>query len=289
MNSLLCLGFGYSAQALAAHLRPLGWTITGTATSLPGVETLKRAGERACLYDGAAASADVSRVLQSVTHVLISAPPGAGGDPILRHHARDLAAAPHLKWIGYLSTIGVYGDRQGAWVDEGSQVNPANDRSKRRLAAEHEWLALGKSSRKRVEIFRLAGIYGPGRSALEQLKDGTARRIIKPGQVFNRIHVEDLASVLAVAIAGRGQNVIYNVTDDEPSAPSDVITFAAQLLGIEPPPEIPYANAALSPMAASFYAENKRVRNTRIKKDLGVSLLYPTFREGLRALAAQHC
>ena len=206
----------------------------------------------------------------------------------MRHHARDLAAAPHLKWVGYLSTIGVYGDRQGAWVDEASPVNPANDRSKRRLAAEHEWLALGKSSRKRVEIFRLAGIYGPGRSALEQLKGGTARRIIKPGQVFNRIHVEDLASVLAVAIAGRGQNVIYNVTDDEPSAPSDVITFAAQLLGIEPPPEIPYAKAALSPMAASFYAENKRVRNTRIKKDLGVSLRYPTFREGLRALAAQH-
>jgi nucleoside-diphosphate-sugar epimerase len=287
MKNLFCFGFGYCAEALAVRLKPMGWAISGTSKSADGVDALKREGWNACLFDGSTPSEGARRALQAATHVLVSAPPDDQGDPVLRHHASDLAAAPHLTWIGYLSTIGVYGDRQGAWVDEASQVKPANERSLRRMAAENDWLAFGKSSGKKVEIFRLAGIYGPGRSALDSLKDGTARRIIKPGQVFNRIHVADIASVLAAAMSGRGRHAIYNVTDDEPASPSDVITFAAKLLGMEPPPDISIMNAGLSPMAASFYAENKRVRNTRIKKDLGVALLYPTYREGLRALAAQ--
>jgi nucleoside-diphosphate-sugar epimerase len=288
MKTLFCLGFGYCAQALAVRLKPAGWDASGTSTSAEGVECLKRSGWHASLYDGSSATAEVRRALKSATHVLVSAPPGDHGDPLLMRYARDLVATPRLEWIGYLSTIGVYGDRQGAWVDEESQTNPTNERSIRRLAAENDWLAFGKSSGKRVGIFRLAGIYGPGRSALDSLKDGTARRIVKPGQVFNRIHVEDIASVLAASISGRGQHAIYNVTDDEPAAASDVVLFAAQLLGIEPPPEISCAEAGLSAMAASFYAENKRVRNARIKNDLGVALRYPTYREGLRALAAQH-
>lgn len=287
MSELFCFGFGYSARALAARLKPAGWKISGTSTSSDGVAELERAGWPATLYDGSGPSAGVGKALQSATHVLISAPPKAVGDPVYMHHASDLARASNLQWVGYLSTIGVYGDRQGAWVDEECDVHPKNERSARRVIAEKAWLDFARSSGKRVEIFRLAGIYGPGRSAIDHIRDGTARRIVKPGQVFNRIHVEDIASVLAAAIAGRGHHTIYNVTDDEPAPPSDVILFAAQLLGQAPPPEIFFADAGLSPMAASFYAENKRVRNTRIKKDLGLTLLYPTYREGLRALAAE--
>ena len=288
MSELFCFGFGYSAAALAARLKASGWTVGGTSTTPDGVSALAREGWRAALFDGKAPSLEVRRSIETATHVLISAPPGPDGDPVLNQHARDLLSSRHFAWIGYLSTIGVYGDRQGAWVDETSDVHPMNERSKRRLAAENAWVEFGRSSGKRVQVFRLAGIYGPGRSAVENVKDGTARRIVKPGQVFNRIHVEDIAAVLMAAISGRGQHQLYNVADDEPAPPQDVVAFVAKILGVEPPPELPYNSAGLSAMAASFYAENKRVRNERIKRDLGVALTYPTYREGMRALAVQH-
>jgi nucleoside-diphosphate-sugar epimerase len=197
----------------------------------------------------------------------------------------DLHAAWSLAWIGYLSTVGVYGDRQGGWVDETSETQPISPRSRRRLAAEEAWCAFGAHTNRRVQIFRLAGIYGPGRSAIDRLQEGTARRIVKAGQVFNRIHVDDIAAVLRAAIAGNGTQQVYNVTDDEPAPPQDVIAFAADLMRLPPPPEIAFQEADLSPMAASFYADNKRVSNARLREDLGVQLKFPSYREGLRAIA----
>jgi nucleoside-diphosphate-sugar epimerase len=239
------------------------------------------------LFDGVHAGAGVREALAAATHVLVSVPPGPDADPVLRWHGDDLAGARNVRWVGYLSTVGVYGDWQGAWVDEDSPARPVSARSRWRLAAEHAWRAFGERSGRRLLIFRLAGIYGPGRSAIDNLKTGTARRIVKPGQVFNRIHVDDLAAVLAAAMTTDGsQHETYNVADDEPAPPQDVVAFAAGLLGFPPPPEIPFEQAELSPMAASFYGENKRVKNERMKRVLDVTLAYPTYREGLRAIAA---
>ncbi len=203
----------------------------------------------------------------------------------LRHHRDDIAALPDLAWIGYLSTVGVYGDHKGAWVDEETPTRPISERSLRRLQSEQAWLDFRNETGRRVEIFRLSGIYGPGRSVIDNLKAGTARRIIKPGQVFNRIHVDDIARVLAAAIDKDAGHSIYNVSDDEPAPPEEVVAYAAELLGLPVPPVVAFEAAGLRGMAASFWAESKRVRNVRIREDLGVELLYPTYREGLRALA----
>jgi nucleoside-diphosphate-sugar epimerase len=213
----------------------------------------------------------------------VSVPPGAAGDPVLVACGDALVAA-HLSAIVYLSTVGVYGDYDGAWVDEDSECRPHEDRDRRRLAAERAWQALGARCDVPVAILRLAGIYGPGRSALDNVQGGTARRIVKPGQVFNRIHVTDIAQAIAAAFERRADG-IFNVTDDEPTPPGDPIVFAAQLLGVAPPPEIAFetARTGMSPMAASFYADVKRVRNSKMKSVLGVALRYPTYREGLRA------
>ena len=216
-----------------------------------------------------------------------SAPPGEQGDPVLRHHRDDLRAAPQLQWIGYLSTVGVYGGHGGAWVDEATPANPGSPRSQYRLAAEQAWLALPNGAKPLIGVFRLSGIYGPGRSAIDNLRDGTARRIVKPGQVFNRIHVDDIALVLEAAMARQPASQIYNVTDDEPAPPQDVVGYAAALLGLPVPPDLPFATAALSPMARSFYSDNKRVRNDRMKRELGVSLAHPTYREGMAAIAGR--
>ncbi len=285
LSHLFCFGYGYCAQALAARLAGAGWRLTGTATTAQGTRRLEAQGHGALLFDGSGPGGGVGEALQSATHVLVSAPPDEAGDLVLRHHAHDLAGSP-VGWIGYLSTVGVYGDRQGGWVDESDAPRPLSQRSRQRLAAEEAWTAFAERTGKRVQIFRLAGIYGPGRCAIDGLRRGTAHRIIKPDQVFNRIHVDDIASVLAVAAGGAGRHVLYNVADDEPAPPQDVVAYAAELIGVPPPPEIPFENARLSPMAASFYAENKRVRNDRLKQDLGLSLAYPTYRDGLRAIAA---
>jgi nucleoside-diphosphate-sugar epimerase len=287
MSHLFCFGLGYTAGALARQLRPRGWRVSGTARTGEGVAKLRQQGFDAALFDGETPGSDVAALLRTATHVLTSVAPDAAGDPVLRTYAGDLAAAPDLGWIGYLSTVGVYGDTSGGWVDEGSAVSGATDRTVWRIAAERDWLALRPASARAAvssQVFRLAGIYGPGRSALDSVRTGRAQRIVKSGQVFNRIHVDDIAQVVAAAMAGRGRHAVYNVADDEPAPPQDVITFAAELLGVAPPPEVAYADALLSPMARSFYEANRRVSNARLKGDLGVGLRYPNYRDGLLAL-----
>ena len=283
MSHLLCFGLGYSAGYLAKRLSAQGWTISCTARTLDAADRVRALGYSPIDMQSSAAS--LRPALSTVTHLLVSAPPDSQGDPLLLRHATDVAAAPHLTWIGYLSTIGVYGDRNGNWVDETSATAPMSDRSRWRLDAETAWLALGRSHRARVEIFRLPGIYGPGRSVIDNLRAGTARRLVKPGHVFNRVHVADIANTLAAAITATARHAIYNVTDDEPASSEDVLLYGAQLLGMAPPPAIPVASRDLSPMARSFYSECRRVSNQRIKTALGVKLIYPTFRDGLRAIA----
>jgi nucleoside-diphosphate-sugar epimerase len=283
MKHLLAIGLGYSATAAAARLKPQGWRITGTARTDEGLAAIRAGGYEAALFSGDGPSPALAADLREATHLLLSAPPDETGDPVLIHHRADLDAAPHLQWIGYFSTIGVYGDHGGAWVDEGTPPTPIFDRSIWRLAAERAWQEFAATRGIPAAILRLSGIYGPGRSTLARLKAGTERRVYKPDQVFNRIHVEDIATATVAAIA-RGAGGLFNITDDEPAPPQDVSAFAAALLGIEPPPLIDWREAGLQPMARSFYEENKRVRNDRMKRALGVTLGYPTYREGLRAL-----
>ena len=279
---LFCFGFGYTAQALARRLSARTVSLAGTRTSLAGDPA--PLGARLAEFKGDAASAEVRALLAGATHALISIPPDVEGDVVLRHFRDELAGLGDLAWVGYLSTVGVYGDWQGQWVDETSPTRPTSERSLRRVQAERAWLAFGKDTGKRVEVFRLAGIYGPGRSIVDTLRAGTARRIVKPGQVFNRIHVDDVARVLAAAIDKDAGHRIYNVGDDEPAPPQDVVAYAAELMGLPVPPEVAFETAGLTGMAASFWVECKRVANARIKGDLGVELMYPTYREGLRSL-----
>lgn len=284
MSALFCFGLGYSAEATARRLAGSGFSIAGTSRSDESTARSTAAGFETQIFDGTQPGAGVGHALRNSTHVLLSIAPGEGGDPVLLHHADDIARAESVRWIGYLSTIGVYGDAGGAWVDEETVARPGSARAIRRVEAEAAWLAFAERTGKRVQIFRLGGIYGPGRSAFDDLRDGSARRIVKPGQVFNRIHVDDIANVLAAAADGRGRHTHYNVVDDEPGPPQAVVAFAAGLVGVPPPPEIPFDKAELSPMGRSFYSENRRVRNARLKDDLGVRLAYPSYREGLAAI-----
>lgn len=284
MPRLFCFGLGYIALALARALRLRGWTIAGTSRSADARADLMAGGIETHLFDRDRPLADPAAVLAGTTHLLASIPPDDQGDPALDRHA-DAIAAVSAQWIGYLSTTGVYGDRGGAWVDESSDLRPIGERGRRRVEAEERWLGLGRRHGRPVHIFRLAGIYGPGRGPFEQVRTGTARRVIKPGQVFSRIHVEDIVQVLEASMARPNPGAAYNVCDDEAAPPQDVIVEASRLLGLDPPPEIPFETASLSPMARSFYEELKRVSNRRIKEELGVRLAYPTYREGLAALA----
>jgi len=285
MSHLLCFGLGYSAERIARRLAGDGWHVTGTARTPAGAAAIAAQGYDAVHFDGTKPSEEARSAIAKATHVLLSAPPDGYGDPVLRHHGHDFDNAKSLRWIGYLSTLGVYGDSGGEWIDESAPTRARSLRGQRRIAAEAEWLALGRHLSATTQIFRLAGIYGPGRSAIERIREGTAHRIIKPGQVFNRIHVDDIAATVCAAITG-GTYDVYNVADDEPAPPQDVVSFAAELLQVPPPPEVPFADAKLSPMAASFYADNRRVSNKRIRQDLGVALQFPTYREGLRAILA---
>ncbi len=283
MNHIFCFGMGYSATALARRLKAKGWRITGSSRTSEGVAALREDGYEAVLVDGKAPFDPA--LLEGVTHVLASAPPDQDGDPVLRVAGPTLIAHKRsLEWLGYLSTTGVYGDRGGGWVDEDSPLEPSTARGARRLVAEREWLALWREHGLPVHLFRLAGIYGPDRNQLCSILDGSARRIVKRAQVFSRIHVEDIAGVLEASIARPHPGRAYNLCDDEPAPPQEVVAYAAHLLGREPPPEIAFDEAELSPMARSFYAESKRVSNARIKTELGYHLLYPTYREGLKAL-----
>jgi len=277
MNKLFCFGLGYSADGLAARLRAAGWAVAGTTRSAEKRDALAARGIAAFAFAFDGTTPLPAAALDGVTHVLVSIPPDASGDVVLRHHAGELGAAT---WIGYLSTTGVYGDQGGAWVDESTPVAPNAPRSRWRAAAEAAWLASGLP----VQIFRLAGIYGVGRSQFDDLRAGRARRIVKPGHLFSRIHVDDIAGVLEASIVRPRPRAIYNVCDDEPAASADVMEYAASLLGVTPPPPIPLEQAQLSPLAASFWADNKRVRNDLVKSELEFSLLYPTYREGLRAV-----
>jgi nucleoside-diphosphate-sugar epimerase len=282
MPRLFCFGLGYSAEALGNRLKPKGWRIAGTARAPDKVNALKARGVEAFAFP----LADVPAALTGTTHVLISTPPGPAGDPALLCAAALAALSPKPVWLGYLSTTGVYGDHAGGWVDEQTPAAPATERGQRRRAAEQAWTAWGGAANVPVMIFRLAGIYGPGRNQLDSIRDGTARRIVREGQVFSRIHVDDIAQVLEASIAKPQAGAIYNVCDDEPAPPHEVIEYAATLLGVAPPPleRFEDAVATMSEMGKSFYAESKRVRNDRLKQDLGVKLLYPTYREGLKAL-----
>lgn len=277
MKTLLSLGHGYSARALGRRLLAQGWRVIGTTRTAEGARALAAEGVEARIWPGE------DLPFAEATHLLSSIAPGPAGDPVLAAH-RDAIAAARFDWVGYLSTVGVYGDHGGDWVDEETPLTPATARGRARVAAEAEWQAIPGLA---PHIFRLAGIYGPGRGPFQKVIDGTARRIVKPGQVFSRIHVADIAAVLEASIAQPNPGRVYNVCDDEPAPPEDVLGFAAELLGLPVPPEVAYDEAAMSPMARSFYAESKRVSNARIKAELGVRLLYPDYRAGLSALAQE--
>jgi len=292
MASLFCFGLGYSASHYIAGFGGRFDRIAGTVTTREKAAAIAGAGigghtVEAFVFDGSEAPPQIGAALMDTTALLVSAPPRESGDPALAQFADTIAGAPNLESIVYLSTVGVYGDHGGAWVDEATPATPVSERSRERLAAEHAWAALGERAGKRIAILRLSGIYGPGQNALIQVARGSARRIDKPGQVFNRIHVADIAQAIDACFARRADGV-FNVTDDEPTPPGVPVAFAADLLGIAPPPEIAFAQAAkgMSPMALSFYGESKRVKNAKLKGELDVRLRYPTYRDGLRALFA---
>ena len=283
---LFCFGYGFCGSTLGALLSPAGWMLAGTCRMSDGCHALADKGVDAVPFSREAPLADAPHRLAGTTHILLSIPPDAGGDAALDCHGADIAALPGLEWIGYLSTTGVYGDTGGAWVDESAPPAPTGARGRRRVEAEAGWLALGENHGLAVHVFRLAGIYGPGRNALATVRRGEAKRIAKPGQVFSRIHVADIAQVLAASIAKPRAGAKYNVCDDEPAPAADVIAHACDLLGVVAPPLIPFEEADLTPMARSFYADNRRVSNARIKAELGVTLRYPNYRTGLASLLA---
>jgi nucleoside-diphosphate-sugar epimerase len=282
---LFIFGLGYSAAAFGRAMRAQGWRVSGTTRTAERAAALREQGFAPHLF--ARGAAFDSAVIADVTHLLASIPPDEVGDPVLDAFAPAIATLPRLVWCGYLSTTGVYGDRGGAWVDEDSALQPSGARGLRRAEAELRWLALAGPDLP-AHVFRLAGIYGPGRSALDSVRAGAARRIVKPGQVFSRIHVDDIAAVLAASAAHPAPGAIYNVCDDEAAPPQDVIAYACELLGVAPPPELPYeaVAATMSEMARSFFADSKRVSNRRIKERLGVVLTHPDYRSGLRAILA---
>lgn len=283
-QTLLSFGHGFSARALSSRLIAEGWRVIGTTRSPDKARTLAAEGVEPLIWPGE----DIGPALASATHLLISTAPDDEGDPVLGEHLGDIAeAAEHLDWVGYLSTTGVYGDHDGGWVDENTPLTPATRRGTQRVIAETQWQALAEATGLPLHIFRLAGIYGPGRGPFAKVRRGTARRIIKPGQVFSRIHVEDIAEVLIASIARPHPGAIYNVCDDLAAPPEDVLAHAADLLGVDLPPEEDYATAEMTPMARSFYAESKRVRNDRIKDELGVTLRFATYEAGLADLLAR--
>lgn len=276
-KTLLIFGFGYTARALAVSLLADGWTIYGTTRHVNDMENLRTLGLEPILWPGG----EFSEAFAKCRHILISAAPDADGDPVLREFSDQIARLSRLLWVGYLSTTGVYGDHQGGWVDENSALTPATERGKLRVEAESAWQKMTEIP---LHIFRLAGIYGPDRGPFTKVKNGTARRIIKENQVFSRTHVDDIVQVLRASINRPKAGAVYNVCDDDPAPPQDVIKYAADLLNLPLPPKQDYESARMTPMARSFYAESKKVRNDRIKADLGIVLKYPNYREGLLAL-----
>ena len=284
MKHMMFFGFGFCAAALAPSLKAQGWRLSATCRTPEKAAQLAAQNIEALIWPDEAAAFSAAD-LDGVTHGLISAPPEAAGDPVLAKAGAALAArASALQWLGYLSTTGVYGDHGGAWIDEDTPPGRVGERGQKRVDAEAQWAQFGAQYELPIMYFRLAGIYGPGRNQLTSVANHTARRIDKPGQVFSRIHVQDIATILAASIDQPNPGRAYNLCDDEPAPPQDVVAFAAELLGHEPPPLLPFETVSLSPMARSFYGDNKRTSNQRVKDELGVSLRYPNYRDGLTAL-----
>ncbi len=281
---LFCFGYGYTCDYLGHTLSrtQTPWNLSGTTRDQDKRKELSDRNIKTFLFDFDTPLPDPIYMLRDVTHILISTPPTDNGDPTFIAHAHDMVKLPNLEWIGYLSTTGSYGDRDGGWVDETSYARPSTKRGSRRLKAEEQWLSLFHSHKLPVHIFRLAGIYGPGRSALDSVRSGVARRIDKPGHAFSRTHVEDIVQVLKASMDNPKAGEIYNVCDDVPAPSHEVIDYACQLLGIESPPLMPFDSVYLAPITQSFYADNKRIKNDKIKNDLGVTLKYPDYKAGLQ-------
>lgn len=285
--NLFVFGLGFTGRRFADAARDRFGTIRGTVTEASGAARIEA--ETGFSMRAFGPDTDDPRIAADLADsdaLLVSVPPDAEGDPVLPHYAEAIANS-RIGWIGYLSTIGVYGDQGGAWIDETTPPAARSERTRSRLAAEAAWLSLGERTAKAVQVFRLSGIYGPGRNPIVKVREGRSQRIVKKGQVFNRIHVDDIATTLLASLDRPRPGAIYNVTDDEPTPPQVVIEHAAALAGLPPPPEVDFETADLSPMARSFYGENKRVKNRLIREELGVSLAYPTYREGLAALAGE--
>lgn len=280
---ILIFGAGYSARAFARLVRDEADAIAGTTRGEGKFGALRDAGIEPFAFDGTTVSPEIAAELARATHIVVSAAPTDAGDPVIAA-ARDLLvdATPALRWIGYLSTVGVYGNHDGAWIDETADCRPRPGRSDNRLEAEKQWRDLADARGVPLAILRLSGIYGPGRNAFVNLEAGTARRIVKPGQIFNRIHVDDIAGSL-LHLARIEADGIFNVTDDEPAPPQDVVACAAGLMGVDPPPEIDFDTADLTPMARSFYGENKRVSNAKLKAT-GYRFVHPNYRAALAAM-----
>ena len=279
-DNLLIFGCGFSGEAIAKQATGNFAAITGTTRDAAKADRIRNAGAEPLVFDGEALSPELVSRLAGTTHLLVSIAPGEAGDPVLNALQKSEAALPALKWTGYLSTVGVYGDHGGAWVDEQTEPRPVSKRSRQRLEAETAWRDFAGARGLPLAVLRLSGIYGPGRNAFVNIANGTARRLVKPGQVFNRIHRDDIAAA-ALAAARKKADGIFNITDDEPAPPQDVVTFAHQLAGVAPPPETDFETADLSPMARSFYGENKRVSNAKSKAELGLAYAFPDYRTAL--------
>jgi len=285
-SKLFCFGYGYSCDFIGRALLNKGWEVAGTTRDPQKKALMKEQGIKGFLYDEYSPLEDPALFLKNTTHLLLSVPPDDEGDPVFLHHAQDILAIDSLQWVGYLSSTGVYGDRDGALVDENTEPRPINKRGSRRLKAEQQWLSLQQRHDLPVHIFRIAGIYGPARSAIDAVRAGNARRIHKQGHAFSRIHVDDITGVLAASMAQPAPGEIYNICDDRASPSHEVIAHACELLGMEVPPLLDFDEIDMAPIARSFYAENKRVSNRKIKEELGVVLKYPDYQSGLRACLA---
>jgi len=288
---LFCFGLGYSAEALSDLLPVSDWHVSGTVRSSDKVRELAAKGIDAVLWDGGELSEEASSLLSQATHILNSVPPNEAGDPAFTAGADLIRANDNIQWLGYLSTTGVYGNTDGEPVDEMSPLNPSSPRSQRRVDAEAQWMSLLTENGIPTHVFRLAGIYGPGRSVFNNIRRGQAKRIYKPGHVFSRIHIDDIANILAASIARPSPGAAYNACDNEPAPPAEVTAYACGLLGIDPPEveEFEIAKQRMTPMGLSFWTDNRRVSNRRIREDLGVELVHPDYRSGLQAVLKEDC
>ena len=283
-KKLFCFGYGYTCDVLAHELMGQGdWCLAGTTRDNNKRRFLRNQNIKSFLFDYQQPLEDPTLFLRDTTHLLLSAPPDDDGDPAFLMHAADILKIPTLEWVGYLSSTSVYGDRDGGWVDESSEIRPSSKRGSRRAKAEEQWLNLFRTKKLPVHAYRLAGIYGPGRSALDSVRVGNARRIDKPGHAFSRIHVEDIAQTIIASMHKPNPGAAYNLADDLAAPSQEVIKYACEMLGLDVPPLLPYDDTDMAPIARSFYADNKRLKNDKIKNELGVKLKYPTYKEGLKA------